>query len=280
MTRYAVGDIQGCYDALRRLLDTLRFDKARDELWCAGDLINRGPQNVETLRFLKSLGSRCKVVLGNHDLHYLAVERGLRRLGKKDTLNDLLMSEEREELTHWLTFQPLAHGDDDLVLVHAGLVPSWTARDALRLAKEVQSVLQNPVQRDAFLGEMYGDTPRRFNSDLTGHARYRSIVNVLTRIRFCSEAGDLHHSAKGSPLTPPSGYLPWYAHPRRRSAKSRVLFGHWAALRGEAVHPDGHREPKVHALDTGCVWGETLSALSLETLETKSVPARQSHSDG
>ena len=259
MATYAIGDVQGCYQPLLRLLETLRFDPALDRLWFAGDLVNRGPESLDVLRFVRGLGSRAITVLGNHDLHLLAVAEGVRKPMRKDSLSAILEAPDRDELIEWLRRQPLAHREDGFahLLVHAGVPPQWSADDALARAREVEAVLQGPSCRD-FLHHMYGNQPDTWDEGLEGFERLRLITNYLTRMRFCAADGKLDLDNKSPPEDANRGFAPWYSHPGRRTADVPVLFGHWAALEGRMVGPE------VHALDTGCVWGGRLRALRLD----------------
>lgn len=259
MATYAIGDIQGCRDALERLLDRIRFDPAADRLWFAGDLVNRGPQSAGTLRLIRGLGDRAVSVLGNHDLHLLAVARGGKR-GRRDTLDDLLAAPDRDELLDWLRRQPLMHSADDggWHLLHAGLPPQWTVAQAAGHAREVEAVLRGP-ECDALLARMYGNQPDRWDDTLAGWPRLRFIINAFTRLRYCSADGGIAAEPKGTPGSQPAGLMPWFAIPGRASAGSRLLFGHWSTL-GRVHWP----EHAVWGLDTGCVWGGRLSALRLD----------------
>lgn len=265
MTVYAVGDIQGCYDCLRRLLDQVRFDPGVDRLWSVGDLVNRGPKSLETLRFLKSLGSALTAVLGNHDLHLLALLSDAHRDGKRDSLEAVLAAPDRDALCEWLRHLPLLHrerlavgnGDaDDFLLVHAGLLPTWDTAKAESLAAEVAQVLRGPDWRD-FLVAMYGDQPDTWDDALDGNDRLRVITNVLTRLRFCDARGRLELRAKLGPETAPPGFRPWFDFPRPPDDPV-ILFGHWAALDGRTG------KANIIGLDTGCVWGRRLTLMRLE----------------
>ena len=258
MATYAIGDIQGCHDDLMRLLERIEFDAAEDNLWFAGDLVNRGPGSLAVLRFVKGLGARAVSVLGNHDLHLLAVAADTSRLRKSDTLDQVLAVPDREELLHWLRHRPLLHHDPALgyTLVHAGLPPQWDLELAQACAGELEAVLQGAGYRD-FLQHMYGDEPSRWDPALSGTARLRFIVNCFTRLRFVGPAGELELKTKGSPGSQPHGYLPWYQVPGRKTEAERILFGHWSTV-GEiqAAH-------NAVGLDTGCVWGGQLTAMKL-----------------
>ncbi len=258
MATYVVGDIQGCLSELLKLLDKVEFSYA-DRLWLAGDLVNRGPKSLETLRFVRSLGSRAKTVLGNHDLHLLATAWDGTRKNRKDTLNPILKAPDRDELLDWLRRQPLVHHDSqhNWLMVHAGIPPIWDAATAARLAAEVEHMLRSDQAGD-YLAHMYGNKPARWSEDHRGWNRLRCITNYLTRMRFCAADGTLELKTKGSPQDPPAGYRPWYSHPRPRWAGTRILFGHWAALEGQTD------VETIFALDTGCVWGGHLTALRLE----------------
>ena len=260
MTRYAVGDLQGCFSPLRCLLDEVRFDPRRDQLWAVGDLVNRGSQSLECLRFFAGLGDSARIVLGNHDLHLLAVANGVRPLKRSDTLREILDAPDCAELLGWLRRQPLLYQDKsgDYAMVHAGLAPQWSLARALELAAEVSAVLRGPGLCD-FLHGMYGDEPDCWRDDLQGIERWRVITNYLTRIRFCDREGALDLKNKGAPDSAKPGFMPWFDVPGRQSAGAPLIFGHWATLLGRANSDD------VFALDTGCVWGNTLTLFNLET---------------
>jgi bis(5'-nucleosyl)-tetraphosphatase (symmetrical) len=256
MATYAVGDIQGCYDELRRLLDKAGFDPVSDRLWCVGDLVNRGPDSLATLRWVKALGDRAVVVLGNHDLHLIAAALVGERRGKKDTIDDILAAPDRDELIDWLRHRPLLHHSEKkgFTLVHAGLPPQWDLDQARACAREVEAVLQGPDAK-AFLTEMYGDEPERWSDDLTGIERLRFITNCFTRLRWCDAHGRLLLHEKGGLEQPSSpGALPWFEAPGRRSANTRILFGHWSTI-------GFLNRQNTWALDSGCVWGGRLTAL-------------------
>lgn len=256
MSTYAIGDIQGCYDELRRLLDALRFDPARDRLWLVGDLVNRGTQSLEVLRFLRGLGDRAVSVLGNHDLHLLVVAAGVRRPHRGDTLDALFAAPDRDELLDWLRRQRLMYAGEGYAMVHAGLLPQWSIPRALELAREVEAALQGPDHSE-FLAHMYGNTPLQWRDDLTGYDRLRVIVNAMTRLRLCTPDGVMEFSHKGAPRDMPPGYLPWFDIPGRASRDTPLVFGHWAAV-GLMLRPE------VLAIDSGCAWGRQLSAVRLE----------------
>lgn len=258
MAVYAIGDVQGCLIELQKLLEILEFDSRRDRLWLVGDLVNRGDHSLETLRYVKSLGSAAVTVLGNHDLHTLAVYHGAQALKRKDTLDELLQASDADELLTWLRQRPLLHHDAELgyTLVHAGLAPQWSLEDARLLAAEVQGVLGGD-QYMSFLTAMYGDDPDLWSDDLQGMERLRYITNALTRIRYCREDGSLELKTKGAPGDQPQGLTEWFRFPGRRSAGRRLVFGHWSTL---GVLHTNH----CIALDTGCVWGGRLTAVRLD----------------
>ncbi len=259
MALYLIGDVQGCDGALQRLLDTLSFSPSRDTLYLLGDLVNRGPASAAVLRRLMSYGASARCLLGNHDLHLLALVHGARRPHRSDTLDDILHAPDRDALLDWLRRQRLAllervH-DEEVLMVHAGVLPAWTASKTIALAREVETVLQGPALQD-FLHQMYGNEPACWDDALTGSARLRVIVNALTRLRFCTPAGEMEFASKEGAAGAPAGHLPWFDVPGRQTAQVTVAFGHWSTL-GWLGRPD------VLALDTGCVWGGALSALRL-----------------
>jgi bis(5'-nucleosyl)-tetraphosphatase (symmetrical) len=256
MSTYVIGDVQGCYGALLRLLDRIAFDPLRDALWFVGDLVNRGPQSAETVRFVRGLGARAVTVLGNHDLALLVVAEGIHKAHATDTFDDILRAPDRDELLHWLRQQPMIHAAETHVMVHAGLLPQWTVQQALALGREVEQVLQGDGYRE-FLRRMYGDTPARWSDELGGFDRLRVVTNAMTRMRLTRADGTMEFTHKEGLAHMPAGFMPWYDVPGRASAGATVIFGHWASL-GLVVRPD------VIGLDTGCVWGRALSALRLE----------------
>ena len=255
MSTYAVGDVQGCYDELRTLLDLVRFDPAADTLWLVGDLVNRGPGSLATLRFVKSLGDRAITVLGNHDLHLLVVAAGVRKPHRGDTLDDILNAPDRDELLHWVKSRKLMHVESGYALVHAGLLPQWTIEQAAALAREVETALQ--ADDAGLLENMYGNTPDAWDDALQGYDRLRVIINAMTRLRLCDARGRMDFSHKTGPETAPPGYVPWFDVPGRRSAGTPIVCGHWAAL-GVVLTPG------LLSIDSGCVWGRELTALRLE----------------
>lgn len=256
MATYAIGDIQGCYRSLLELLASFDFDAERDDLWLVGDLVNRGPDSLKTLRFVRRLGERAVCVLGNHDLHLIAVAAGHARLRDGDTLDEVLQAPDRDELLDWLRQRPLLHRHDAYAMVHAGLLPQWSVEDALAVAQEVEAVLRGPDYH-ALLAHMYGNDPDHWEPSLTGFARWRVIVNAMTRMRVCSVEGRMILSFVGERKDAPSDMLPWFEVPGRASRGTQVIFGHWSAL-GLVMQPD------VVGLDTGCLWGRQLSALRLD----------------
>lgn len=262
MATYAIGDIQGCLEPLQCLLKKIAFNPACDKLWLAGDLINRGPDSLATLRFLYKLRDSITIVLGNHDLHFIAVYYGLRKQGKSDSLDELLIAPDRADLVYWLRHQKLVHHDPDLgfTMVHAGVPPQWNLADAMARAREVETVLQsnNP---EKLLAGMYGNTPSEWNNDLTGVERLRIITNYFTRMRFCSASGELELQTKESAEAAPIGFAPWFSFAERKTRSEKIIFGHWAALEGKV------KSNKIFALDTGCVWGGSLTALRLDDEE-------------
>lgn len=262
MTTYVVGDIQGCFAPFQNLLQKLKFNTDKDRLWCTGDLINRGPNNIETLRWLYAHRDNVTLVLGNHDLHLLAVSCGVRKPSRKDNLDDILEAPDREQLIEWLHFQPLAFWENGVTMVHAGIPPIWTVQDALDRAGEVENALRGPHCKD-FLTEMYGNDPFVWNNSLSGMTRLRMITNYLTRMRYCTRKGKLDLISKGPQPIPNAvagkKVAPWFSHKRRLTKGQTILFGHWAALDGMTD------DPKTIALDSGCVWGNHLTAYELET---------------
>lgn len=258
---YLIGDIQGCDEALGRLLHTIDFSPSRDTIYLLGDLVNRGPDSLGTLRRLMALEGSAHCILGNHDLHLLAVSHGIRKPHRDDTLDDILQAPDAAALLDWLRCLPLALmpsvGQTPILLVHAGVLPAWTAGQTLALAAEVQAQLSGPQGWD-FLAHMYGNQPDRWDDSLQGHDRLRVIVNALTRLRFCSADGQMEFAAKMGVDTAPPGYMPWFDVPERASRHERIAFGHWSTL-GWLDRTD------VFALDSGCVWGGSLSALRCES---------------
>ena len=256
MATYAIGDVQGCFSALQRLLDKIRFDAARDRLWFVGDLVNRGPDSLAILRFVKNLGYRAVTVLGNHDLHLLMVAEGCAKPLKNDTLQEVLEASDRKELLDWLRGQHMMYASDGFVMVHAGLLPSWSVEKALSLAREVEDALRGGNYRELVV-RMYGNQPLQWRDDLRGLDRLRVIINAMTRLRVCTEQGVMEFAHKGKPENAPPGYLPWYDVPGRVNRDATIICGHWSAL-GLLLREN------LLALDTGCLWGGNLSAVCLE----------------
>lgn len=263
MAVYAIGDVQGCFDELRALLKLINFHPQRDTLWFTGDLVNRGPKSLEVLLFVKGLGEHALTVLGNHDLHLLAVAQGYDRYRDKDTFDDVLQAPERESLLDWLRHRPLLHHDAALgfTLIHAGLPPQWDIAKAQACAAEIEAALKSP-NCSRYLQEMYGNVPDRWSEDLTGWERLRFITNCFTRLRFCDSEGRLALEEKAAPGTQPAPYLPWFEVPGRQSRDTSLVFGHWAAL-------GWHASKGVYAVDTGCSWGRALTALRLDGMHKK-----------
>ncbi|MCV6614237.1 MAG: symmetrical bis(5'-nucleosyl)-tetraphosphatase [Cellvibrionaceae bacterium] len=260
MATYAVGDIQGCFEPLLYLLEQISFDPAKDKLWVAGDLINRGPRSLDTLRFIKSLDHCTEVVLGNHDLSFLAYAHGFQPPRDGDTIEEILRADDCDELVYWLRQQKLIHHDPELgyAMVHAGIPPQWTLQKALRRAAEVEAVLQDDDAYSDFLLHMFGSEPRRWRKGLKGNDRLRLITNYFTRMRFVDEDGTLEFQAKSGPESAPKGFKPWYKFKKRKTCDDKIIFGHWAALQGFADADN------VFPLDTGCVWGGELTVMCLE----------------
>lgn len=265
MTRFAIGDIQGCHDELRTLVSRLGFKPDRDQLWFTGDLVNRGPKSLDVLRYVRALGHNAIVVLGNHDLHLLALALGNRRKHKAgDTLEDIFDAKDRDALLEWLLALPLVHFDAGYgdLLVHAGLIPQWNAGDAVELAREVESALATDAR--LLFDNMYGDQPDRWSESLKGHERLRFSINVFTRLRICTREGRIDLKMKGGGREVRLPWRPWFEHENRRTRDVRVIFGHWSAL--GLVRSHG-----VVGLDTGCVWGGALTALDLDSPDAQPI---------
>ncbi|MGQ0699075.1 MAG: symmetrical bis(5'-nucleosyl)-tetraphosphatase [Panacagrimonas sp.] len=267
MPTYAIGDVQGCHEELVALLAAIRFDPARDQIVLVGDLVNRGPHSLEVLRLARDLGSAAVTILGNHDLHLLAVANG-GTTGRRDTLTEVLVAPDGDELLDWLARQPLAwqHPDTGTLLVHAGLAPHWSASQTLVLASEAGKVISGK-SGSRFFARMYGDQPERWSDSLRGIDRTRFVVNCLTRLRYCHPDGRLDLRPKGAPGTQAPGLLPWFQVPGRASQDVPIVFGHWSTL-GKVYWP----QERVYGLDTGCIWGGQLTALELETGRLFQVP--------
>lgn len=263
MATYAVGDLQGCLEPLKCLLERVKFDPAQDKLWLVGDLVNRGPASLETLRFLHGMRESLVCVLGNHDLHLVAVAYNAERLKKNDTLREIVEAPDCAQLIEWLRRMPLIHHDAqrDITLVHAGIPPQWTIEKSLQRAAEVEAALRDDTQLPMFLDGMYGNEPAKWDKKLHGIERLRVITNYFTRMRFCTPDGKLDLKSKEGLDTAPPGYAPWFSHVERKAAGRRIIFGHWAALEGQCDVPG------LFALDTGCVWGGSMTLLNVDTLE-------------
>jgi bis(5'-nucleosyl)-tetraphosphatase (symmetrical) len=263
VSTYAIGDVQGCFDELQELLARIGFNRASDRLWFVGDLVNRGPKSLEVLRFVRSLADRAVTVLGNHDLHLVAQHEGLERRRKADTFADVLDAPDAAQLVAWLRLRPMLHADDRHAMVHAALLPQWSIAQARGLAREVEQALAAPDYRE-FLANMYGDQPERWDGSLAGWDRLRAIVNVMTRLRFCTPEGRMEFRASG--VKPPEGFAPWFA-VRPARDEPAIVCGHWSALGLRLTE-------RVALLDSGCVWGGALSALRLEDRWLVQVPCK------
>ena len=269
MAMYLIGDVQGCDSALQRLLNEIAFSPSRDTLFLLGDLVNRGPDSAAVLRRLMSLGAAARCLLGNHDLHLLAVAQGVRKAGRSDTLDGVLHAPDRDAMLAWLCQQRLAIREivsgTDYLMLHAGVLPQWTAAQTMALAAEVEAVLRSPDLND-FLHQMYGNKPTQWHDDLTDAPRLRCIINALTRIRFCTPQGQMEFDAKGlTAASAPEGYVPWFDAPGRKTADVTVAFGHWSTL-------GWLDRPNLLSLDSGCVWGGALSALRLANRSETKAP--------
>ncbi|MGD9108540.1 MAG: symmetrical bis(5'-nucleosyl)-tetraphosphatase [Gammaproteobacteria bacterium] len=272
MSTYAIGDVQGCYAELLLLLEKIQFDPAKDRLWFVGDLVNRGPNSLEVLRFIKNLGDKCIVVLGNHDLHLLAVVFGSQKYHDEDTFVDVLDADDKDELLHWLRSQKLCHYDEKLnfVMTHAGIPPQWDLATMQQCAQEVEQILRSDKHVE-FFKHMYGNQPDYWDSDLLGWDRYRYITNALTRMRYCDREGRLDLTEKGPLSSAPVGLIPWFEMLNPKNKNFNIVFGHWAALMGSAT--EAYVAKNIFAIDTGCCWGRKLTALQLETQRLYSVDA-------
>jgi bis(5'-nucleosyl)-tetraphosphatase (symmetrical) len=264
--------VQGCYEPLARLVDSLGFDPAVDRLWFTGDLVNRGPHSAECVRYVMELGEAAVTVLGNHDLHLLCVAEGMERARKRDTLEDILEAPDREPILAWIRQRPMLHVEGGYVLVHAGLLPQWSVAQARALAQEVEARLRGPGYR-ALLERMYGDEPYRWEDSLAGADRLRVIINAMTRLRVCDATGAMVLRFKGEPGEASDGWTPWFDMPMRASGDHVVVCGHWSAL-GVVLRPD------LMSLDSGCVWGRSLTAVRLEDRRRYEVPCREIRGPG
>jgi len=256
MSTYAIGDIQGCFKTLQKLIEKIPFDDGRDRIWLAGDLVNRGPRSLEVLRWAKSRGSRLRLVLGNHDLHLIARSLGLAKPKKSETIQDVLDAPDRDELIEWLRGQPLLVREGQVAMVHGGLDPSWSLNEAEALAGEISETLRGPVGPQLLKG-LSGELPSKWDPRLKGLERLQLALKIFTSIRICRPDGTFAFPFSGTPQMAPLGYFPWFQIPGRKSAGATVVFGHWAAL-GLKI------ESGIIALDSGCVWGRELSAVRLE----------------
>ena len=267
MAVYAIGDIQGCYDPFRRLLDKIGFEPGQDQLWIAGDMVNRGPDSLSTLRFIKSLGDDCIAVLGNHDLHLLAVASGIRPQKKKDTLGPILNAPDGDELIEWLRHRPVLHHDKNrnITMVHAGIPPIWTIKQARLYADKLERALQANDYRELLQYLFKADKLNSWEKALTRRARLKMITAYFTRMRFCDESGKLDLENKTAFAK--KGFYPWFQFPDSPIYKKTIIFGHWAALEGDS----GRK--RIHAIDTGCVWGGEMTAMNLKNFKRTSVPA-------
>lgn len=268
MRTYVIGDLHGCHAEFVALLEKLAFDPRADRLWLVGDLVNRGPGSLDCLREIKALGSAARCVLGNHDLHLLVAARGGGRLHRRDTLDDILTAPDREALLDWLQAQPLMVREGEVVMAHAGLLPQWRVERAEALAGEVTDTLGGE-HAGRFLTRLFGNQPKRWHDELEGDDRLRFIVNAFTRMRFIDADGQLDFSAKEGLDSAPADFRPWFQFPR--ADDPRLLFGHWAALEGKAPNA----AVRVTGLDTGCVWGGDMTALTLETGALTQVASQQ-----
>jgi len=266
MAIYAIGDIQGCYDELNELLDLIGYAPDRDRLWFVGDLVNRGPGSLQTLRLVKAMGDNAITVLGNHDFHLLRLAAGYGKEHREDTLRMVLDAPDRNGLIDWLLQRPLAHREDGWLLIHAGLVPQWTAARTIELAREVEAVLASD-RRAEFLDRLYGDEPDRWDDSLEGFDRWRVIVNVLARLRFCDAEGRMEFREKRGAEFPPPGMRAWFEQPGRLTGDHVVVCGHWSTQELMLA-------PNVLMLDSGCLWGGTLTAVRLEDRRVYQVPSK------
>jgi bis(5'-nucleosyl)-tetraphosphatase (symmetrical) len=267
MSTYAIGDLQGCFDPLELLLERCAFDRTRDRLWFVGDLINRGPKSLETLRFVRDLGDAAVAVLGNHDLSLLMIAAGRGKQHRLDTFHHVLDAPDCDELVDWLRQRPMMHVEGDYAMVHAGLLPQWDVPKALALANEVEAALRGP-SHDEFMHRMWGSEPAAWHDDLHDWDRLRVVVNALTRMRFCTPDGRMEFHSKGSPDEPPPGFQPWFSVEHARWRTHTVVCGHWSAL--------GYRaDANLMALDSGCLWGGELTAVRLDDRAVFQVPCER-----
>jgi bis(5'-nucleosyl)-tetraphosphatase (symmetrical) len=274
MSTYAIGDLQGCYSELQDLLNKINFDEIDDQLWFVGDIVNRGPESLACLSFVKSLGTNAKTVLGNHDLHLLAIANKVHKPHRKDTFDEILSADNSEELLDWIKHQPLLVTDPDLnfTMIHAGLPPQWTVEQTKELAKETESLLQSKKFNN-FIHNMYGDQPDTWSDKLKDDDRHRYIINCFTRIRYCDANGKLNLKEKAPPGSQDESLTAWYAIPERKTKKDKLIFGHWSTVHLGNEH--NFKQYNVYPLDTGCLWGGKLTAMRLEDEKLFSVPSRQ-----
>jgi len=261
MATYAIGDVQGCLDELKALLTQIKFNSDRDQLWFCGDIVNRGPKSLETLRFIRSLENNAITVLGNHDLHLLATVYDHQKPGKKDTFDEILQASDSSELLNWLRHQNLAQHDrgKNITLIHAGIHPDWSIDKTLQLASEMEQVLRSDNHIN-FYKNMYGDKPFNWNDSLSGWPRYRFITNILTRLRYCDIQGKPALKEKGAPGSQAENLFPWYEIPNRKSQHDKIIFGHWSTL----PHAGLSSINNTYAIDSGCLWGGALTAMRID----------------
>ncbi|TCO73737.1 symmetrical bis(5'-nucleosyl)-tetraphosphatase [Chromatocurvus halotolerans] len=273
MSTWAVGDLQGCLQPLQCLLERVNFNTDRDMLWSVGDIVNRGPSCLDTLRWFHERRDNIRMVLGNHDLHLLAAAAGHKTLSRSDTLAPILAAPDRDTLLDWLRQRPLLWQEHGVTMVHAGIPPQWSVAESAARAREVEAVLRGDCYED-FFAAMYGNSPDIWNDALTGNDRLRVITNYFTRMRYCTAEGRLDLVSKGplhdpgEPAASDPGLRAWFQHPQRRAAKDRIVFGHWASIQGQTG------DPNAIALDTGCVWGGHMTLYCLETGERESCRCR------
>lgn len=274
MSTYAIGDLQGCYSELQDLLDKINFDEINDQLWFVGDIVNRGPNSLACLRFVKSLGTKAKTVLGNHDLHLLAVANKVRKPHRKDSFDEILNAKDSEELLDWIKHQALLVTDTDLnfTMIHAGLPPQWTLEQAKELAQETESLLQSKKFND-FINNMYGDQPDSWSKKLKDDDRHRFIINCFTRIRYIDKNGKLDMKETCAPGKQNKSLTPWYKIPDRKTKQDKIIFGHWSTV--HLGNENNFKQYNVYPLDTGCLWGGELTAMRLEDEKLFSVPSKQ-----
>jgi len=274
MSTYAIGDVQGCFNELVQLLDKINFDESNDRLWFVGDIVNRGPDSLKVLDFIMNLGKSAVTVLGNHDLHLVAIAEGLAKQKKIDTLDTILSSPDKQKLLAWIRQQPLMHHDKELNLsmIHAGLPPQWEIHQALELASEVTQILTSDDYL-SFLKSMYGNTPNAWDENLVGNDRLRFIVNCFTRMRYLNNKNELNFSEKGAPGTQADHLFPWFTIKDRKSKNDKIIFGHWSTVLLGNIHD--FTSYNVYPIDTGCLWDGELTAMRLEDKKLFGVPSLQ-----